>query len=387
MIVRMKNTFRMFLAAMLLSLFALPGYSWQKSFPEKDYVAYLFTYFTGNSGDEEAVRYAVSMDGYTYWALNDNEPVIDSKVISSTGGVRDPHILRCEDGKTFYMVVTDMVSANGWSSNRAMVLLKSTDLVNWSHSVINIQKRYSGQEDLKRVWAPQTIYDPEAGKYMVYWSMLHGDGADVIYYAYANAEFTDLEGEPKPLFLPENGKSCIDGDIVYKDGVFHLFYKTEGHGNGIKVATTRSLTSGAWTEEPDYKQQTKEAVEGAGTFKLIGQDKYILMYDVYMKGSYQFTETTDLKNFKVIDSEVKMNFHPRHGPLSPLPAMSCCALPMNGASRQSWAHCPTIPYCLVSMPTRKSFIPIRPKSITSILLRTDSRVGEAGISPYSPPRI
>ena len=64
-------------------------------------------------------------------------------------------------------------------------------------------------------------------------------------------------------------------DIVYKDGVFHLFYKTEGHGNGIKVATTRSLTSGAWTEEPDYKQQTKEAVEGAGTFKLIGQDKYI----------------------------------------------------------------------------------------------------------------
>ena len=177
MIVRMKNTFRMLLAAMLLSLFALPGYSWQKSFPEKDYVAYLFTYFTGNSGDEEAVRYAVSMDGYTYWALNDNEPVIDSKVISSTGGVRDPHILRCEDGKTFYMVVTDMVSANGWSSNRAMVLLKSTDLVNWSHSVINIQKRYSGQEDLKRVWAPQTIYDPEVGKYMVYWSMLHGDGA------------------------------------------------------------------------------------------------------------------------------------------------------------------------------------------------------------------
>ncbi len=167
MIVRMKNTFRMLLAAMLLSLFALPGYSWQKSFPEKDYVAYLFTYFTGNSGDEEAVRYAVSMDGYTYWALNDNEPVIDSKVISSTGGVRDPHILRCEDGKTFYMVVTDMVSANGWSSNRAMVLLKSTDLVNWSHSVINIQKRYSGQEDLKRVWAPQTIYDPEVGTWCI----------------------------------------------------------------------------------------------------------------------------------------------------------------------------------------------------------------------------
>ena len=37
------------------------------------------------------------------------------------------------------------------------------------------------------------------------------------------------------------------------------------------------------------------------------------------KGKYQFTETTDLKNFKVIDSEVKMkfssasrNYHPHY---------------------------------------------------------------------------
>ena len=285
---------------------------------EKDYVGYLFTYFTGNHISEEAVCYAVSLDGSSFWALNDGKPVLDSKVISSTGGVRDPHILRSEDGKTFYMVLTDMVSGNGWDSNRAMVMLKSENLVDWSYSVINMQKKYAGQEKLKRVWAPQTVFDPEAGKYMVYWSMQYAGGPDVIYYAYANADFTDLEGEPKVLFLPQNRKSCIDGDIVYKDGLFHLFYKTEGHGNGIKVATTRSLTSGKWLEDPDYKQQTKEAVEGAGTFKLIGQDKYILMYDVYMKGRYQFTETTDLKNFKVIDNEVKMNFHPRHGTVIPI---------------------------------------------------------------------
>lgn len=315
----MRNTVRqILLTAGLLLAVLLPVRSQQAEVQEKDYAAYLFAYFTGNHISEEAVCFAVSMDGYSYWALNGGKPVLDSKVISSTGGVRDPHILRCQDGKTFYMVVTDMVSDNGWDSNRAMVLLKSTDLVNWSHSVINMQKRYEGQERLKRVWAPQTIFDPEAGKYMVYWSMQYAGGPDIIYYAYANDEFTDLIGEPKPLFLPQNGKSCIDGDIVYKDGVFHLFYKTEGHGNGIKVATTRSLTSGQWTEDPEYKQQTTEAVEGAGTFKLIGQDKYILMYDVYMKGRYQFTETTDLKNFKVIDSEVNMNFHPRHGTIIPI---------------------------------------------------------------------
>lgn len=121
------------------------------------------------------------------------------------------------------MVLTDMTSSKGWDSNRAMVLLRSDDLVNWKHSVINIQERYRGQEDLKRVWAPQTIFDPVKGKYMVYWSMQHGAGPDIIYYAYANASFTDFEGEPQVLFLPKNGKSCIDGDIINKNGLYYLF--------------------------------------------------------------------------------------------------------------------------------------------------------------------
>lgn len=280
--------------------------------------AYLFVYFTGNQISEEAIRMAVSLDGYNYKALNGNQPIIPSREISSTGGVRDPHILRSEDGKTFYMVVTDMVSANGWDSNRAMVLLKSNDLVHWTSNIINIQKKYPNQEDLKRVWAPQTVYDREAKKYMVYWSMKHGNAADIIYYAYANKDFTDIEGEPRPLFLPANGKSCIDGDIIYKDGLYHLFYKTEGHGNGIKKATTASLTSGQWKESEDYKQQTTDAVEGSGIFPLIGSDKYILMYDVYMKGKYQFTESTDLENFKVIDNAISMDFHPRHGTIMPI---------------------------------------------------------------------
>lgn len=302
----------------LLSLLLLPGHTQAAGIEEKDYAGYLFAYFTGNRIEEESIHFAISRDGYTFRALNGNKPVLDSRVISSTGGVRDPHILRAEDGHTFYMVATDMVSGNGWSSNRAMVLLKSTDLIHWTHSVINIQKRYAGQERLRRVWAPQTIYDREAEKYMIYWSMLYEGGTDIIYYAYANDDFTDLEGEPRPLFLPADKKSCIDGDIVFKDGVYHLFYKTEGHGNGIKTATTRSLTSGHWTEYPDYKQQTKDAVEGAGTFKLIGQEKYILMYDVYMKGAYQFTETTDLQHFQVVDHAVSMNFHPRHGTVIPV---------------------------------------------------------------------
>ncbi|WP_281309986.1 family 43 glycosylhydrolase [Flavobacterium flavigenum] len=284
----------------------------------KDLTAYLFVYFTGNSVEEEAVRYAVSADGYHYYTLNKDKPVIDSKAISSTGGVRDPHILRGDDGKTFYMVLTDMTSSKGWDSNRAMVLLKSTDLVNWKSSVVNIQKVFPGNENLKRVWAPQTIYDAKAGKYLIYFSMQHGNEADKIYYAYSNKDFTALESEPKLLFIPKSQKACIDGDIIEKDGVYHLFYKTETEKPGIKVATTTDLTSGKWTENDNYLQQTKESVEGSSVFKLNNSDDYILMYDVYMKGKYQFTKSTDLENFKAIDDEISMDFKPRHGTILPI---------------------------------------------------------------------
>lgn len=276
--------------------------------------AYLFVYFTGNTPEEESVHFAVSRDGYCFRALNNNEPVIDSRVISETGGVRDPHIYRGPDNR-FYMTLTDMVSEKGWDSNRGMVLLTSDNLTDWYHSKINIQKRFQGQEDLKRVWAPQSIYDTKESKMLVYWSMKYGDtGTDVIYYAYTNGNFTDFVTEPKVFFTPSDGKSCIDGDIVVdKNGTYHLFYKTEGHGNGIRVATSRSLTADDWQESDGYKQQTDEAVEGAGTFKLIGENKYILMYDVYMKGRYQFCITDDLEHFSIVDENVSMDFHPRHG--------------------------------------------------------------------------
>jgi beta-xylosidase len=167
------------------------------------------------------------------------------------------------------------------------------------------------------VWAPQTIYDPKEKKYMIYFSMKHGTGPDKIYYAYANKTFTDLETVPKQLFYSRTNGSCIDGDIVSKDGKYYLFFKTEGQGNGIKIAVSDKLTQG-YVLRDKYVQQTKDPVEGAGVFKLNNSNGYILMYDVYTKGRYQFTKTEDLENYTAIDNNVTMNFHPRHGTVLPI---------------------------------------------------------------------
>ena len=283
-------------------------------------VAYLFTYFNSNDPKDEQICYAISDDGYNYTPLNQGMPVIESDTIALTQCVRDPHILRCEDGKTFYMVVTDMRSAHGWSSNRGMVLLKSTDLINWQHSAINFPTRYTKEwKNVIRVWAPETIYDHKAGKYMVFYSLRTSDpkSYDKIYYQYANKDFTDLEGEPKWLF--DAGNATIDGDIVYNeaDQLYHLFYKQES-GRGIYQAVAKQLTD-KWQMLDGNVEQTKEAVEGVGVCKAIDGRSWIIMYDCYGSGHYQFCRSQDLKTFQFVqNTEMKGKFTPRHGTIIPI---------------------------------------------------------------------
>ena len=290
----------------------------------EDFSAYLFAYFTGNSGNQEAIRFALSNDGYNYRALNNNNPILNSATISSSGGVRDPHILRGENND-YYMVATDMVSALGWASNRAMVLLKSNNLTDWTSSVVNIPNTYPEFSAADRVWAPQSIYDPTVGKYMVYFAMrLGASDYDKIYYAYANSTFTALESAPKILF-DNGGLSTIDADIILKDGIYNLFFKTEGNGNGIKKATSGNLTGG-YVLVDKYLQSTTNPVEGSSVFKLINSDNYILMYDMYTSGSYQFTISTDLLNFSVAPTPISFDFTPRHGTIIPITASEKQAL-------------------------------------------------------------
>lgn len=283
-------------------------------------VAYLFTYFTGNAPEQEQICYALSNDGYNYTPLNGGRPVIASDSIALTGCVRDPHILRCEDGKTFYMVATDMKSSLGWTSNRGLVMLKSTDLVSWQHTTVHFPTRFpDAWANVTRVWAPETVYDPATGRYVVFYSLLTADEGsyDRIYFSFANADFTDLS-DPQLLF--DTGRATIDGDIVFsqKDSLFHLFYKSEA-GKGIYQATTPVITSGKWTIIPGNVEQTDENVEGVGVCRTIDGQSWIVMYDCYMNGHYQFCTSPELNTFtKVQDTETKGAFTPRHGTIIPI---------------------------------------------------------------------
>ena len=104
------------ISILLYTTFLFSAQANNKPNKEGNFAGYLFAYFEG-SGDgkwQEHLRFAVSEDAVDWYALNNNRPVINSDTISQSGGMRDPHILRGEDG-CFYIVGTDMyVHKYGW---------------------------------------------------------------------------------------------------------------------------------------------------------------------------------------------------------------------------------------------------------------------------------
>lgn len=320
----MKITFSSLLLAALAWGTPLQVSAAKKAATNNKFAGYLFAYFEGSGNQQEHLRFAISEDAKNWYALNDNQPVIASDSISTSGGIRDPHILRGEDG-CYYIVATDMNTVkNGWKDNPGIVLMKSKDLVNWTHSKIVLKEDYKEHfSDAYWVWAPQTIYDKKAKKYMIYFTLQRtGDGRKsmITYYAYANKDFTGFESEPKVLFKAKY--NCLDNDIIERNGVYHMFYKgniknAEGKEiqNGIQQATAKKL-KGPWKEDfkfIDAYADSKTGVEGSGVFKLNDKNEYVLMYDLYGSGRYEYQTSKDLNTFSTKPESFRKDFFPRHG--------------------------------------------------------------------------
>lgn len=295
------------------------------AYTDQEFQGYLFTYFEGSGprSSDEQIRFGASADAINWFALNNNQPIIASEKISGTGGIRDPHILRGEDEKSFYMVATDMnTGKNGWAHNPGIVMLQSDNLIDWKHSFIDLEKTYPVKfANIQWVWAPQTIYDPAADKYLVYFTVKYKDDLKLDFYsAYAKKDFSGFENEPTLMFSPKYG--AIDGDIIYKEGTYHFFFKgnTKDEAgketkNGIRQAIGKTL-QGPWTENFNYLDaysDKKIVVEGSSIFKLNQSDSYVLMYDLYTNHRYEFQRSKDLYQFTPTPESFTKNFYPRHG--------------------------------------------------------------------------
>ena len=258
---------------------------------------YLLCYFTGNDPSQERVCFATSEGGYRFNALNNGYPMIKQEL--GTGCSRDPYVFRA-NGK-YYVIATDMKSELGWDSNYSMVIFESSNLITWGNErIINIKSK-PGYEATNRTWAPQVIYDEEVGKYMVYWShCLETNWETYLVYAYLNDDFTDI-GEIKTLYKPTSGGNAIDGDIIYENGRYYLYYKDEDKHN-ICYVYSENLTGPYVEPQDNVVSKTSKDVEGSCMYKLKGTDTYLMIMDAYSDKKYfmQETKVNSMTDFKMV---------------------------------------------------------------------------------------
>ena len=287
-----------------------------KRVPEdKDMAVYLMVYFMDES---HSLYFALSPDGYTFTDVNNGSPVIAGDTIASQRGVRDPYIMRGNDG-WFYMAMTDLhIYAQqkgyrntewerdgnefGWGNNKGLVLMKSKNLIDWTHTNLLVDKAYPGWENIGCAWAPELIFDEATAKIMVYFTTRFGLGQGKMYQTTMNSDFTAFDGEPRLLFeYPTDNITAIDGDITKVGDQYHLFYVAHDGTPGIKQAVSQSINSG-YQYLPAWCDEEPTACEAPNVWKRIGEKKWVLMYDIYGidPHNFGFSETSDFKTFTPI---------------------------------------------------------------------------------------
>jgi hypothetical protein len=274
---------------------------------EKDFAGYVMVYFKDQT---QSAYMAVSRDGYTFTDLNNGQPIFDGAKLAEQKGVRDPHIARGQDGG-FYLVMTDLhifgqragfrdtrwqrpEEKYGWGNNRAIVLMKSFDLINWMHSDFRVDTAFPELGDIDCSWAPQTIYDEAKDKMMVYFTIRYNNKNANIYCSYANDDFTKLE--TIPAMIPDIGG--IDADITKVGDKYQMHYVSDAK---VFHAVSGQIDKGYMAETRRIDPE-KVSTEAPNVFKRLGTDTYVLMYDVYgaRPNNMGFSETTDFITYKDI---------------------------------------------------------------------------------------
>ena len=260
---------------------------------------YLFVHFREKtSPDGEQVYFAISRDGFHWEALNDGQPVLWAYY--GDHGVRDMTICRDRATGRFHIFATDLSLSYGMRGKynhswRNINLHGSKDLAHWwSDDLIHWSEQEMirlGDEGCGCIWAPDIIYDPEHGDYVLHWSYCHADnnyGPMAIYYSRTK----DFVNYTKPALLYRKEDSgCIDSAMYEEDGKYYLFVKSEGNP-ATMIELVSDHVTGPWTRVKAFDAALKGAVqEGlyeAPTAVCLDDGRWCLFLDYYgVKGAGQ----------------------------------------------------------------------------------------------------
>ena len=318
---------RVILSMMILASLTALAQKKTKIPTERQMAGYVMVY---HKDADHGLHMAYSWDGYTWTALNDDQPIMAGDTIAVQQGIRDPYIFRNPNDGAFLVAMTDLhvfgkrdgkrttewerdFAKYDWGNNRGLVLARSTDLIHWNRTNLDFSSLTcpTGEYDAEGapipwtevgcVWAPEMVYDDVKHQVMMHFTTRFQRGRNHIRYVYMNDAFDSMTSAPAFLFSAakdENGNlksNMIDSDITKIGDTYHLFSTENGHP---RHSTSKNLT-GPYVTDYAFNDGVPEVHEAPMLWKLIGQDKWILMQDRYSMNphNFYFVETTDMKTF------------------------------------------------------------------------------------------
>jgi hypothetical protein len=228
---------------------------------------FLFSTFRDETTPKsEQIYFGVSEDGKQWEALYGGNPVLVSDVGEKV--VRDSFLLRSHDGQKVWLLATNLcINRNrDWhrathAGSRCIVVWESTDLVRWSPPrLVMVAPDGAGC-----AWAPEAIYDKEAGDYLVYWASTTKSDNYAKQRIWA-AHTRDFGRFDKPFVYLEMPNHVIDIHIA-RDGDAYCRFTKDDEDKSVSMASSKKLM-GPWHEMKQFTAGKGKNFEGPISYEL-----------------------------------------------------------------------------------------------------------------------
>ncbi|EGO54709.1 hypothetical protein NEUTE1DRAFT_118293 [Neurospora tetrasperma FGSC 2508] len=242
----------------------------------------------------------------SFKALNKGSPIF--KPTKGTGGVRDPTIVPgggSEAGKKWYIIGTDLnIGKTTWDAaqrtgSKGIFVWESTDLINWvNERLVIVEDNTAGM-----VWAPEAIWDPAKGQYLVHWASKFYSSSDPshtgtpsstkIRYAYTS----DFRTFSTPqTYIDRSPTNIIDLTILPLNNSSSSSYLRFMKDESLKTVFVETSTTGlfgSWTRVGGASAIIESGVEGpAAYWDNTIPGKVHLLLDFYGSDGYRPYEST-----------------------------------------------------------------------------------------------
>lgn len=268
---------------------------------------YLFSYFKGHG---DGLHLAISEDGFSWRALNNDQPFMTPEV-GRERIIRDPFIWPAADG-LFHVVWT-----SDWRG-QAIGYTSSPDLLKWADQ--RLLDVMTHEPEAMNCWAPEIFFDEDNGSYLVYWaSSIPGrfpdtdrDGDEGLNHRMYYTTTRDFRTFTRADLFYDPGFNVIDATLARKGRGYILFMKDETRNpcqKNIRFAVSESIFGGFGRVSPPITGSYW--AEGPSALEIDGG--WIVYFDRYKENRIGAVTSANLEDWTDISDYVHFPRGAQHG--------------------------------------------------------------------------